>query len=131
VQTIGRGGDQDDRDTFEAPDERAHMSPPPGKGAAATVEDIVRTERRDDASESRPQTRSKCEGSIQRVAGRDGYRAQLTLPDGRRPVGQFKAKQQAADWFPHSERSQTPGISNAAMRQAPAASGRRHSSRGR
>ena len=47
----------------------------------------------------RPQTRSRGEGSIQEIPSRAGYRAQLTLPDGRRPTKQFKTKKQAADWL--------------------------------
>lgn len=47
----------------------------------------------------RPQTRSRGEGSIQEIPSRAGYRAQLTLPDGRRPTKQFKTKQRAADWL--------------------------------
>jgi integrase len=43
--------------------------------------------------------RSRGEGSIQEIDGRPGYRAQLTLPDGRRPTKQFKTKKQAADWL--------------------------------
>jgi len=72
---------------------------PPLKGAAATVVSIERPDRHRHAPGRRPQTRSRGEGSIQRVEGREGYRAQLTLPDGRRPVKQFKTKQQAADWL--------------------------------
>jgi len=53
----------------------------------------------DQSSGRRPQTRSRGEGSIQLVAGRGGYGAQLSLPDGRRPVRQFKTKKQAADWL--------------------------------
>jgi integrase len=73
-------------------------SPPP-QGAAATVACIDRTDDQQVSPGRRPQVRSRGEGSIQRVEGRDGYRAQLTLPDGRRPVKQFKTKQQAADWL--------------------------------
>lgn len=51
------------------------------------------------ATARRPQVRSRGEGSIQELPGRPGYRAQLTLPDGRRPTKQFKTKQQAADWL--------------------------------
>jgi integrase len=47
----------------------------------------------------RPQSRSRGEGSIQEIEGRLGYRAQLTLPDGRRPTKQFRTKKQAADWL--------------------------------
>jgi len=47
----------------------------------------------------RPQSRSRGEGSIQEIEGRPGYRAQLTLPDGRRPTKQFRTKKQAADWL--------------------------------
>ena len=47
----------------------------------------------------RAQSRSRGEGSVQEVEGRLGYRAQLTLPDGRRPTKQFRTKKQAADWL--------------------------------
>ncbi len=52
-----------------------------------------------EATARRPQVRSRGEGSIQEIPGRPGYRAQLTLPDGRRPTKQLKTKQQAADWL--------------------------------
>src|SRR6516162_4139113 len=51
------------------------------------------------ARRRRRQTRSRGEGSIQEIEGRPGYRAQLTLPDGRRPTKQFRTKKQAADWL--------------------------------
>jgi integrase len=47
----------------------------------------------------RPQSRAPREGSIQSIAGRNGYRAQISLPDGRRPVRQFRTKQEAASWL--------------------------------
>lgn len=56
-------------------------------------------DQRDPKSRRRPQTRSGGEGSIQEIPSRLGYRAQLTLPDGRRPTKQFKTKKQAADWL--------------------------------
>lgn len=59
------------------------------------VEDQNQSRRR----QRRPQTRSRGEGSIQEIPSRSGYRAQLTLPDGRRPTKQFKTKTQAADWL--------------------------------
>lgn len=39
------------------------------------------------------------EGSIQVVKGRAGYRAQIRMPDGSRPVKQCKTKKEAADWI--------------------------------
>jgi integrase len=47
----------------------------------------------------RAQSRAPREGSIQHIAGRNGYRAQISLPDGRRPVRQFRTKQDAAAWL--------------------------------
>ena len=45
------------------------------------------------------QKRANREGSIAKVKGRSGYRAQVTLLDGSRPTKQCRSLQEARDWI--------------------------------
>ena len=47
----------------------------------------------------RPQTRSRGEGTIFVVTGREGYRAQFQRADGSRPTKQLKTKREATEWI--------------------------------
>jgi integrase len=56
------------------------------------------------------QKRSNGEGSIQEVAGRAGYRAQVLLSDGSRPTKQCKTKSEARTWIREQQRLDLLGL---------------------